>query len=298
MWRIQRIWNLFTYGFPWPCFCFLLYVYVRQRNYYELKLRSIGGLFDMDFSLVNMEELARNLTFVKKGGWYHPRNCTCQADKKVAIIIPYRDRSRHLGIFLRYMHPFLKKQEFHYRIFIIEQANGKLFNRAKLFNVGFMEAKKVDNFNCFIFHDVDLLPLSNGNEYFCPTSPRHMSVAVDTMDFGIPYEGIFGGVSAVNDEHFFAVNGYPNRYWGWGGEDDDMFNRLRSLGHKITSPSAINGIYTMMFHTHSISEEFPERYDTLRKWEEFKNTDGLSSLKYEVLKRTDEPLYTLISCDI
>jgi hypothetical protein len=41
----------------------------------------------------------------------------------------------------------------------------------------------------------------------------------------IPYEGIFGGVSAVSAEHFKAVNGYPNRYWGWGGEDDDLSER-------------------------------------------------------------------------
>ena len=43
--------------------------------------------------------------------------------------------------------------------------------------------------------------------------------------FSIPYEGIFGGVSAVSAEHFKGVNGYPNRYWGWGGEDDDLSER-------------------------------------------------------------------------
>ena len=29
----------------------------------------------------------------------------------------------------------------------------------------------------------------------------------------------------MNKEQFYAVNGYSNRYFGWGGEDDDMFNR-------------------------------------------------------------------------
>ena len=43
---------------------------------------------------------------------------------------------------------------------------------------------------------------------------------------------------------------------------------------------------------------FFSRYNTLRKWKDFKDTDGLNSLKYEVLKRTDEQLYTIISCNI
>ena len=42
----------------------------------------------------------------------------------------------------------------------------------------------------------------------------------------------------------------------------------------------------------------PSRYNTLRKWKDFKDADGLKSLKYEVLKRTDEQLYTIFSCNI
>lgn len=43
--------------------------------------------------------------------------------------------------------------------------------------------------------------------------------------FRLPYEDIFGGVSAMTLEQFTKVNGFSNKYWGWGGEDDDMFYR-------------------------------------------------------------------------
>lgn len=31
-----------------------------------------------------------------------------------------------------------------------------------------------------------------------------------------------GGVLAIRMNHFYAVNGFSNEFWGWGGEDDDM----------------------------------------------------------------------------
>ena len=40
--------------------------------------------------------------------------------------------------------------------------------------------------------------------------------------FRLPYASYFGGVSALTDSMMKRVNGFPNKYWGWGGEDDDM----------------------------------------------------------------------------
>ena len=41
----------------------------------------------------------------------------------------------------------------------------------------------------------------------------------------LPYDAIFGGVTALRKEHFKMVNGYSNIFFGWGGEDDDMSSR-------------------------------------------------------------------------
>ena len=57
------------------------------------------------------------------------------------------------------------------------------FNRGFLFNVGFMEALKDNNYGCFVFHDVDLLPLNDFNLYQCPDQPKHLSVAIDKYKF-------------------------------------------------------------------------------------------------------------------
>lgn len=41
----------------------------------------------------------------------------------------------------------------------------------------------------------------------------------------LAYKTLFGGVEGFRAEHYQEVNGFPNRFWGWGGEDDDLYAR-------------------------------------------------------------------------
>jgi predicted glycosyltransferase involved in capsule biosynthesis len=47
------------------------------------------------------------------------------------------------------------------------------------------------------------------------------------MNYTLLYNTLFGGVTSMSRKHFESVNGYSNQFWGWGGEDDDMWNRIR-----------------------------------------------------------------------
>jgi predicted glycosyltransferase involved in capsule biosynthesis len=49
-----------------------------------------------------------------------------------------------------------------------------------------------------------------------------------------PYKELFGGVCAMTRDQFYEVNGFSNMYWGWGGEDDDMYHRLRQKNLSIS----------------------------------------------------------------
>ncbi len=40
----------------------------------------------------------------------------------------------------------------------------------------------------------------------------------------------------MSAEHFKSVNGYPNRYWGWGGEDDDLSERYSNINKIKAAP--------------------------------------------------------------
>ncbi|XP_012872237.1 PREDICTED: uncharacterized protein LOC105986045 [Dipodomys ordii] len=123
------------------------------------------------------------------------------------------------------------------------------FNRAKLLNVGFLEALKEDAaYDCFIFSDVDLVPMDDRNLYRCGDQPRHFAIAMDKFGFRLPYAGYFGGVSGLSKTQFLRINGFPNEYWGWGGEDDDIFNRISLTGMKISRPDIRIGRYRMIKH--------------------------------------------------
>lgn len=42
------------------------------------------------------------------------------------------------------------------------------------------------------------------------------------LSLRLPYKMYFGGVSALTPVQYLKMNGFPNNYWGWGGEDDDI----------------------------------------------------------------------------
>ncbi|XP_025423146.1 beta-1,4-N-acetylgalactosaminyltransferase bre-4-like [Sipha flava] len=243
-----------------------------------------------------LEEVAQQLSWLKllEGGHHEPLDC--QARYKIAIIVPYRDRLSNLCTFLLNMHPFLTKQKLDYSIFIVEQFGDGLFNRAMLMNVGFNEALKLRDFDCFFFHDVDLIPENDRNIYSCPDQPRHMSVAIDKFNYSLPFVDLFGGVIGMSRNHFELVNGFSNNYWGWGAEDDDMACRVRAHGLNITRYTPDVARYRMLSHVNQ--ESNPSRFEILRSSRERFNTDGLNSLEYRVKSLLQLPLFTYILTEL
>lgn len=256
------------------------------------------GPMPIDFNIkVDLKLVEKQNPNVELGGRYSPKDCI--SPHKVAIVIPFRNRQEHLKYWLYYLHPILQRQQLDYGIYVINQAGEFMFNRAKLLNIGFQEALKDYDYNCFVFSDVDLIPMDDRNTYRCFQQPRHISVAMDKFGFNLPYVQYFGGVSALSKQQFLTINGFPNNYWGWGGEDDDIFNRLVFKGMSLSRPNAIIGRCRMIRHTRDKKNEpNPQRFDRIAHTKETMFSDGLNSLTYSVLDIQRYPLYTKITVDI
>ncbi|CAB4036475.1 beta-1,4-N-acetylgalactosaminyltransferase bre-4-like [Paramuricea clavata] len=170
-----------------------------------------------------------------------------------------------------------------------------------LFNIGYKEALRLHDFQCFVFHDVDLLLEDDRNYYGCALNPRHLSVAVDKFGYRLPYFTICGGVVSFTKEQFEKINGYSNVYWGWGGEDDDLYQRIRAAKYTLSRPMIELGCYTMLNVGHKSAPKDPKRHKKLQSSAKRMTTDGLNSLQYDVIKsiKTAEyQLYTNITVNI
>ena len=152
---------------------------------------------------------------------------------KVGIIIPFRNREEQLKIFKKEIVEFLSKTlKAQYTIIVVDQVDKKKFNRGKLLNIGFLEAKK-RGCNYVIFHDVDMIPVEGDYSY----SKKPLQLAnnfIKEGDFTRTIQrNYFGGVTLFPIEDFEAINGYSNRYKGWGFEDDDLLLRCREVGLEL-----------------------------------------------------------------
>jgi beta-1,4-galactosyltransferase 1 len=257
----------------------------------------LKGVFDVDLSAIpDMDAISHSVKNLDKGGFHTPDGCVPR--EKLAIIIPYRDRKDNLALLLKHLHPLLQRQGRYYRVFVVEQYGDDIFNKGRIMNIGVSEAMKVDNFDCFIFHDVDLIPENDLNIYECAAEPRHLCPSIDEMRYNLMYYNLVGGVLALNRQQLSKTNGFSNLYWGWGAEDDDMSMRILNSGYKITRPPSHIGRYKMILHrkrTRALN-----RFHLLNYWTRYED-DGLNSLSkhnFTVNVSNSSVLFTKFMVDI
>jgi hypothetical protein len=165
--------------------------------------------------------------------------------RRLAIVVPYRDRQEHLARFLPHMVTYFERDKLDraidYSIHIVEQLGDGAFNRGALKNAGFAIARDAADYFCF--HDVDYLPIWADYSYV----PRPTRLVWHGLAPNADYTGFLGAVVAFNRADFERVNGYSNDYEGWGYEDDDLRTRCQYAGLTLDFR---DGTYTTLPHRH------------------------------------------------
>ena len=74
--------------------------------------------------------------------------------------------------------------------------------------------------------DIDIIPLQMVDYGWC-IWPNQIAGEIECWQWTVPYVESVGGVVSLSPRHWQLINGFSNEYEGWGGEDDDMYWRLR-----------------------------------------------------------------------
>ena len=209
------------------------------------------------------------------------------------IAIPFRNRDKHLEYFIKNTIPLLEENLPNSKVVVVEQNEGKLFNRGALLNVAFKEYENKTKY--FFTHDVDINPTKKCIE------EHYIKEVNDTDVLGIytSCSNTLGGIIKIKDGTIHKINGFPNDVWGWGTEDKALQNRaeyynikkITNLTNKVEHP-----LYLLRFndvndretkYTSQNTNKHYTKFNTLNNEQKLQEimSSGLNNLKYTILER-------------
>lgn len=116
-------------------------------------------------------------------------------------------------------------------------ASGSNFNKGRIYNAAFKYViKNLPSVDCVVLHDVDLVPVANASlmgeaaDYRCRLMPWHLTRKVRLLETNTEREYnqfLTGGILSLRVGHFADVNGFSNKYFGWGAEG--IFNQKQTF---------------------------------------------------------------------
>lgn len=193
----------------------------------------------------------------------------------MTIIVPYRNRQNQLQVFLKHMAAYLPQAA----IVVIEQAEGKPFNRAALLNAAYLETLP-DHFTA---HDVDHLPLS------VDYTPTHGVTQLASSV--IQTHGFLGAVTMYDYTTFERAGGYHNDYYS-RGEDNECAHNLARLSIPVTERF---GVFDLQPHPRTGPEFIPWLWAKSKQRRVVQ--DQLGQCKYKVISHTEKD-YTHIKVEL
>ncbi len=181
-----------------------------------------------------------------------PKEDDTRKQPLIAIIIPFRNRLEHLKMFVEHFGKFKFKPDF----YIIDQNNADKFNRGLLLNLGYIIAKR-KHYDRYIFHDIDSYPDDDLFEIYHKYIDMNIHYASPYLGYKYTNYNFFGGVIGLKGSDFERINGFPNTFFGWGGEDDALYNRIVKNNIKVYRPS--KGRYILPDHAKPTNSELNEK---------------------------------------
>jgi beta-1,4-galactosyltransferase 1 len=201
------------------------------------------------------------------------KNIILNKNAKIALIIPYRNRKEHLSKLIEHFN------NTNFDIYVIEQYDEQKFNKGILLNIAFnLIINSNKKYDYYIFNDVDSLPDDELLKLYYYSGDKIIHYASPYLGYKYKFPNFFGGCIGFTKELYISINGFPNNFYGWGGEDDAVYNRVASLDLKVYRPS--KGSFILLEHEPPKNKEinFNKKINILNDLQNWKK-NGLNSIK-------------------
>ena len=198
-------------------------------------------------------------------------------ENKALVLVTLRDRDTHWRVFKLYMETWYPELT----IAVIQQADSNVWNKGLLYNTGY--ALLAQDYDYVILHDIDFLPVLGKVDYGSCEIPCMIAGEASQFNYQLYYPEFFGGVIVCSKEHYETVNGFSNKFRGYGGEDDGL--RL-SFNEKSISTGVKMGRFECFAHpkpdiSHGSqfwnSPDYQHNWNLVHQPRDF--SDGLSNYK-------------------
>jgi predicted glycosyltransferase involved in capsule biosynthesis len=116
-----------------------------------------------------------------------------------------------------------------------------------------------------------------------------LAAEAEQFDYKLPYETYFGGVTLFDKESFKKINGFSNQYWGYGGEDDDLYLRCIAMGIKISrTPCRFQSLAHDRHIDPTLYQGILERLHSFSDYvKDGKIIEGFDSLEFTILEESE-----------
>lgn len=213
-----------------------------------------------------------------------------EQSENVIIVFPFRDRHAHYNKIMQTLTEN-KRNNWNITVYVIHQDDTDYFRRAWLINIGLklaMERFGNDDV-CAVTHDVDMLPSPQIDYTWCEL-PTQICSELSCFRDKVPYSTYTGGTIQAKLKHWKQINGMTNRASGWGGEDDDLYYRLKANKHTpIRRPKSGHGKCTCLNdsnHTKRITsnlyQSIVQQIERLKRGSNEWKIDGLNDLHFDI----------------
>lgn len=145
--------------------------------------------------------------------------------KDILIVVPYRNREKHLEDFLIKTPKYFDGRGITYDIIIAELDQEGDWNAGLVCN-SVINFRKKGSWKYLYIHHVDVYPIDGEWVY-----PKINEVLFNLGDYGS---------CIMNYNDFFKIGGYRNGFWGWGAEDNDLYYKAQLNGLKSIDVTTLN----------------------------------------------------------